>query len=318
MLSTNGGMTIMKVKPIGVTDGSEGQANIREYGNLPNAAFSSNAQMDNLIQMYFQEIGDIELLSPDEEIYLAQQIEKDNPEAKRRLIEANLRLVVSIAKKYTNRGLSLLDLIQEGNFGLMRAVEKFDYQKGFKFSTYATWWIRQSITRAVADKSSTIRKPVHMTEAMSKLKHAYRQLFQENGHEPSFKEIGKKMELPEAKVQSIWNVFQDTISLEEPVGEENASYLENFIEDPASSSPVELTLSEMLKEQLQTLLNTLTDREENILRLRFGMDDGHPQTLENIGNIYGITRERIRQIEDKAIRKLRHPQKSKWLQDFLE
>src|SRR5699024_10359758 len=155
MLSTNGGMTIMKVKPIGVTDGSEGQANIREYGNLPNAAFSSNAQMDNLIQMYFQEIGDIELLSPDEEIYLAQQIEKDNPEAKRRLIEANLRLVVSIAKKYTNRGLSLLDLIQEGNFGLMRAVEKFDYQKGFKFSTYATWWIRQSITRAVADKSST-------------------------------------------------------------------------------------------------------------------------------------------------------------------
>jgi len=319
----------MKTKPTKTAEGPENQTNIFEQYNPQHMAWQqtvskeddtvppSNTQTENLIQMYLQEIGDIELLSANEETHLAQQIEKGDHKAKQRLIEANLRLVVSIAKKYPDKGLSFLDLIQEGNFGLMRAAEKFDYQKGFKFSTYATWWIRQAIMRAVADKSNTIRKPVHMTEAMNQLKNAYRQLFQENGYEPSFKELGKRMDLSTDKVQRIWMTFQDMISLETPVGEEDSSSLGSLIEDRYTSSPYDTTSYGMLKEQLQNLLNTLTDREERILRLRFGMDDDCPQTLESIGNMYGITRERIRQIEDKAIRKLRHPQKSKWLKDFL-
>ena len=319
----------MKTKPTKTAEGPENQTNIFEQYNPQHMAWQqtvskeddtvppSNTQTENLIQMYLQEIGDIELLSANEETHLAQQIEKGDHKAKQRLIEANLRLVVSIAKKYPDKGLSFLDLIQEGNFGLMRAAEKFDYQKGFKFSTYATWWIRQAIMRAVADKSNTIRKPVHMTEAMNQLKNAYRQLFQENGYEPSFKELGKRMDLSTDKVQHIWMTFQDMISLETPVGEEDSSSLGSLIEDRYTSSPYDTTSYGMLKEQLQNLLNTLTDREERILRLRFGMDDDCPQTLESIGNMYGITRERIRQIEDKAIRKLRHPQKSKWLKDFL-
>lgn len=282
------------------------------------AGISLDAQTDDLVRMYLKEIGNVALLSADEEIYLARQIEEGDNEAREKLTEANLRLVVSVAKSYAGRGLHFLDLIQEGNAGLMKAVGKFDYRKGFKFSTYATWWIRQSITRAIADKSNAIRKPVHMIETMNKLKRVHRQLFQELGREPSFEELGKEMEFSSDKVRAIWDTFQDTVSLETPIGEEDDSNLGDFIEDQESPSPSDLASYEMLKEQLQDVLDTLTDREENVLRLRFGIDDGHPRTLEKVGDIFGVTRERVRQIESKAIRKLRHPKRSKWLRDFLE
>lgn len=279
---------------------------------------SLDAQTDDLVRMYLKEIGNVALLSTDEEIELARQIEEGDEEAKQKLTEANLRLVVSVAKSYAGRGLHFLDLIQEGNAGLMRAVEKFDYRKGFKFSTYATWWIRQSITRAIADKSNTIRKPVHMIETMNKLKRVHRQLFQEFGREPSFEELGKEMELTPEKVSDIWEIFQDTVSLETPIGEEEDSSLGDFVEDQESPSPSDQASYEMLKDQLQDVLDTLTDREENVLRLRFGLDDGRSRTLENVGQVFGVTRERVRQIEGKAIRKLRHPNRSKRLRDFFE
>lgn len=273
-----------------------------------NVGVALDANTDDLVRMYFKEIGKVDLLSADEEIQLARQIEHGDEEAKQQLTEANLRLVVSVAKTYSGRGLSFLDLIQEGNTGLMRATEKFDYRKGFKFSTYATWWIRQSVTRAIADKANTIRKPVHMIETMDKLKNAYRKLFQEYGREPSFEELGKEMDITTEKAHSVWLVFQDMVSLDKPIGEEeNAGFFGEFIEDQGSPSPVDKVSYTMLQEQLQEVLETLTDREEYVLRLRFGLDDARLRTLEEIGDICGVTRERIRQIESKAIRKLRPP-----------
>ena len=289
-----------------------------EEKNPAGAGTSVDTQTDDLVRMYLKEIGNVDLLSAEEETSLARQIEEGDNDAKQKLTEANLRLVVSVAKSYSGRGLHFLDLIQEGNAGLMKAVEKFDYRKGFKFSTYATWWIRQSITRAIADKSNAIRKPVHMIETMNKLKRVHRQLFQELGREPSFEELGKEMEFSPDKVRSIWDTFQDTVSLETPIGEEEDSNLGDFIEDQESPSPSDLASYEMLKEELQDVLDTLTDREENVLRLRFGIDDGHQRTLEAVGHTFGVTRERVRQIEAKAIRKLRHPKRSKRLKDFLE
>lgn len=289
-----------------------------EESDLNDLSVPYGMETNDPVRMYLKEIGKADLLSADEEIDLARRIEAGDEAAKRRLIEANLRLVVSIAKRYMGRGLQFLDLIQEGNMGLMKASEKYDYRKGFKFSTYATWWIRQSITRAIADKSKTIRKPVHMVETINKLVRVQRQLLGDLGREPTPEEIGKEMRLPLNKVHDILKIAQDTVSLETPVGEEDGSYLGDFIEDQDSASPSEQASYEFLKEQLRDTLDTLTDREENILRLRFGLDDDHTRTLEEIGNVFDITRERIRQIESKALRKLRHPSRSKWLKNYLE
>ncbi|WP_373894302.1 RNA polymerase sigma factor RpoD [Virgibacillus sp. CBA3643] len=275
-------------------------------------------ETNDTVRMYLKEIGRTDLLSADEEVHLARRIEEGDRVAKERLTEANLRLVVSLAKHYTGRGLQFLDLIQEGNTGLMKAVEKYDYRKGFKFSTYATWWIRQSITRAIADQSKTIRKPVHMVETINKLTRVQRELVLKLGHEPTPEEIAKEMDLPLEKVYHVLRLTQDTVSLEKPIGEEEGSYLGDFIEDQETPSPSDQATYASLKEQLEAILDTLTDREENVLRLRFGLDDDHSRTLEEVGRVFDITRERIRQIESKALRKLRHPSRSKWLKDFLD
>jgi len=276
------------------------------------------APTNDPVRMYLKEIGKVALLTPEQEVDLAQRMEKGDEEAKRRLIEANLRLVVSIAKKYVGRGMLFLDLIQEGNLGLIRAVEKFDWRKGYKFSTYATWWIRQAITRALADQARTIRIPVHMVETINKLIRISRTLLQELGREPTAEEIASAMSLPVERVREIIKIAQEPISLETPIGEEEDSHLGDFIEDQDALAPAEAASFTMLKEQLEDVLETLTPRERKVLKLRFGLDDGRPRTLEEVGREFGVTRERIRQIEAKALRKLRHPTRSKRLKDFIE
>lgn len=274
--------------------------------------------IDDPVRMYLKEIGKVPLLSPEEEISLAQRIEQGDPVAKKKLAEANLRLVVSIAKRYVGRGMLFLDLIQEGNLGLIKAVEKFDYRKGYKFSTYATWWIRQAITRAIADQARTIRIPVHMVETINKLIRVSRQLLQELGREPQAEEIAELMEMPVDKVREIMKIAQEPVSLETPIGEEEDSHLGDFIPDDEAPAPAEAAAFTMLKEQLINVLDTLTPREEKVLRLRFGLDDGRARTLEEVGKEFNVTRERIRQIEAKALRKLRHPSRSKKLKDYLD
>lgn len=285
---------------------------------LSDVSAPTGVKINDPVRMYLKEIGRVSLLSADEEINLAKRIEAGDEEAKQELAEANLRLVVSIAKRYVGRGMQFLDLIQEGNMGLMKAVEKFDYRKGFKFSTYATWWIRQAITRAIADQARTIRIPVHMVETINKLIRIQRQLLQDLGREPLPEEIGAEMDMPTEKVREILKIAQEPVSLETPIGEEDDSHLGDFIEDQDATSPADHAAYELLKEQLESVLDTLTDREENVLRLRFGLDDGRTRTLEEVGKVFGVTRERIRQIEAKALRKLRHPSRSKQLKDFLE
>ncbi|MGB9793092.1 MAG: RNA polymerase sigma factor RpoD [Thermacetogeniaceae bacterium] len=274
--------------------------------------------IDDPVRMYLKEIGRIPLLTPEEEIELAKRIEQGDEEAKRRLAEANLRLVVSIAKRYVGRGMLFLDLIQEGNLGLIKAVEKFDYRKGYKFSTYATWWIRQAITRAIADQARTIRIPVHMVETINKLVRVHRQLLQELGRDPTPEEIAKEMGIPVERVREIQKIAQEPVSLETPIGEEEDSHLGDFIEDEDALAPAEAASYNLLKEQLEEVLETLTPREREVLRLRFGLDDGKARTLEEVGQKFKVTRERIRQIEAKALRKLRHPSRSKKLKDYLE
>jgi RNA polymerase primary sigma factor len=274
--------------------------------------------IDDPVRMYLKEIGKVSLLSADEEIQLAKRMEQGDAEAKRRLAEANLRLVVSIAKRYVGRGMLFLDLIQEGNLGLIKAVEKFDYTKGYKFSTYATWWIRQAITRAIADQARTIRIPVHMVETINKLIRVSRQLLQELGREPLPEEIAKEMSMSVDKVREIMKISQEPVSLETPIGEEEDSHLGDFIPDDDAPAPAEAAAFTLLKEQLIDVLDTLTPREEKVLRLRFGLDDGRARTLEEVGKEFNVTRERIRQIEAKALRKLRHPSRSKKLKDYLD
>ena len=274
--------------------------------------------VDDPVRMYLKEIGKVPLLTAEEEMDLAQRMEQGDEEAKKRLCEANLRLVVSIAKRYVGRGMLFLDLIQEGNLGLIKAVDKFDWRKGFKFSTYATWWIRQSITRSIADQARTIRIPVHMVETINKQIRVTRQLLQELGRDPSPEEIAAEMEIPVDKVREISKIAQEPVSLETPIGEEEDSHLGDFIPDEDVPSPADAAAFSMLKEQLDEVLATLTDREQEVLRLRFGLDDGRQRTLEEVGQMFKVTRERIRQIEAKALRKLRHPNRSKRLRDYLE
>ena len=274
--------------------------------------------IDDPVRMYLKEIGKVPLLTAEQEIELAKRLEEGDEAAKQQLAEANLRLVVSIAKRYVGRGMLFLDLIQEGNLGLIKAVEKFDYRKGFKFSTYATWWIRQAITRAIADQARTIRIPVHMVETINKLIRVSRQLLQEYGREPTPEEIAKEMNISEAKVREIIKIAQEPVSLETPIGEEEDSHLGDFIPDEDAPAPAEAASFALMKEQLMEVLDTLTPREEKVLRLRFGLDDGHQRTLEEVGREFNVTRERIRQIEAKALRKLRHPSRSKKLRDYLD
>ena len=274
--------------------------------------------IEDPVRMYLKEIGKVPLLSAEEEIELAQRMEEGDEDAKKRLAEANLRLVVSIAKRYVGRGMLFLDLIQEGNLGLIKAVEKFDYRKGYKFSTYATWWIRQAITRAIADQARTIRIPVHMVETINKLIRVSRQLLQELGREPLPEEIAEEMHLPVERVREILKISQEPVSLETPIGEEEDSHLGDFIQDDNVPVPADAAAFTLLKEQLVEVLSTLTEREQKVLRLRFGLDDGRARTLEEVGKVFNVTRERIRQIEAKALRKLRHPSRSRKLRDYLE
>ncbi|MCU6798911.1 RNA polymerase sigma factor RpoD [Alitiscatomonas aceti] len=274
--------------------------------------------IEDPVRMYLKEIGKVPLLTSEEEIELAKRMELGDEEAKKKLAEANLRLVVSIAKRYVGRGMQFLDLIQEGNLGLIKAVEKFEYRKGYKFSTYATWWIRQAITRAIADQARTIRIPVHMVETINRLVRAQRQLLQTLGREPSPEEVAKEMELPVERVREIMKISQDPVSLETPIGEEEDSHLGDFIQDDQVTVPADAATFTLLHEQLMEVLDTLTEREQKVLRLRFGLDDGRPRTLEEVGREFNVTRERIRQIEAKALRKLRHPSRSKKLKDYLD
>lgn len=282
------------------------------------AADNRNVAMDDPVKVYLKEIGRVPLLTPEEEIELAIRIGDNDQQAKQRLAEANLRLVVSIAKRYVGRGMQFLDLIQEGNLGLIKAVDKFDYTKGFKFSTYATWWIRQAITRAIADQARTIRIPVHMVETINKVKKTNSQLLHKNGRDPTAEEIAAELDMSVEKVREILRVSQEPVSLETPIGEEEDSHLGDFIPDDDALAPADAASMLLLKEQLNEVLKTLTMREAKVLALRFGLEDGHPRTLEEVGSEFGVTRDRIRQIEAKALRKLRHPSRSKKLKDFLD
>ena len=313
------GIEIVDDTPVEVDDAvpaSEDSADDYEDGLT-----ADGITIDDPVKVYLKEIGRVPLLTPEEETELALKIQAGGPEgekAKQRLSEANLRLVVSIAKRYVGRGMQFLDLIQEGNLGLIKAVEKFDHTKGFKFSTYATWWIRQAITRAIADQARTIRIPVHMVETINKVKKVSSQLLHEYGHDPSAEEIAERLEMPVDKVREIMRVAQEPVSLETPIGEEEDSHLGDFIPDDDAPVPAEAASQTLLKEQLADVLKTLTPREEKVLRLRFGLEDGRPRTLEEVGKEFNVTRERIRQIEAKALRKLRHPSRSKKLRDFLD
>ena len=295
---------------------------VEEHDEQLDLSVPEGISIDDPVRMYLKEIGKVPLLTAEEEVEIAKKLEGGTPEekeeAKRKLSEANLRLVVSIAKRYVGRGMLFLDLIQEGNLGLIKAVEKFDYRKGFKFSTYATWWIRQAITRAIADQARTIRIPVHMVETINKLIRVSRQLLQEYGREPTPEEIAKEMGISESKVREIIKIAQEPVSLETPIGEEEDSHLGDFIPDDDAPAPAEAASFALMKEQLLDVLDTLTPREEKVLRLRFGLDDGHQRTLEEVGREFNVTRERIRQIEAKALRKLRHPSRSKKLRDSLD
>lgn len=298
---------------------------MNEMGDVPeidltkvDLSIPEGVGLDDPVRMYLKEIGKVPLLTAEEEIELAKRMELGDEEAKKRLAEANLRLVVSIAKRYVGRGMLFLDLIQEGNLGLIKAVDKFDYKMGYKFSTYATWWIRQAITRAIADQARTIRIPVHMVETINKLMRVSRQLVQELGREPSAEEIAQRMELPVERVREIIKIAQEPVSLETPIGEEEDSHLGDFIQDDNVPVPAEAATYTMLKEQIVDVLTTLTEREQRVLRLRFGLDDGRSRTLEEVGKEFNVTRERIRQIEAKALRKLRHPSRSRKLRDYLE
>ncbi|MDR2909297.1 MAG: RNA polymerase sigma factor RpoD [Oscillospiraceae bacterium] len=286
--------------------------------DLESALSAEGINIDDPVKVYLKEIGRVPLLTPEEEVELATRMDEGDPYARKRLSEANLRLVVSIAKRYVGRGMQFLDLIQEGNLGLIKAVEKFDHTKGFKFSTYATWWIRQAITRAIADQARTIRIPVHMVETINKVKKISSQLLHKNGHEPTAEEIAEDLEMPVEKVREIMRISQEPVSLETPIGEEEDSHLGDFIPDDDAPAPAEAASHTLLREQLGEVLATLTDREEKVLRLRFGLEDGRSRTLEEVGKEFSVTRERIRQIEAKALRKLRHPSRSKKLKDFLE
>lgn len=321
LLNEHGVEIINAMEDIGSRDAGEDitpELDDSEEFDIHDLSVPPGVKINDPVRMYLKEIGRVPLLTADEEIELAIRIENGDEAASRRLAEANLRLVVSIAKRYVGRGMLFLDLIQEGNMGLLKAVEKFDFRKGFKFSTYATWWIRQAITRAIADQARTIRIPVHMVETINKLIRVSRQLLQDLGREPSAEEIAEEMDLTPEKVREIQKIAQEPVSLETPIGEEDDSHLGDFIEDQDALAPSDAAAYELLKEQLEDVLDTLTDREENVLRLRFGLDDGRTRTLEEVGKVFGVTRERIRQIEAKALRKLRHPSRSKRLRDFLE
>lgn len=306
-------MRVIGESGIEITDGEVKRSELKSIESL-----LGEVNTDDPVKVYLNDIGKIALLSAEEETQLAALMSQGDEYAKQKLSEANLRLVVAIAKRYVGRGMQLLDLIQEGNLGLMKAVDKFDYTKGFRFSTYATWWIRQAITRAIADQARTIRIPVHMVETINKLSRTIRVLVQKLGRDPTPEEIAEEMGLPVERVIEIQRISQDPVSLEMPVGEEDDSHLGDFLEDEKSKEPEGYAVSGMLKEQLASVLNTLTPREEMVIRLRYGLDDAHPRTLEDVGKEFGVTRERIRQIEAKALRKLRHPNRSRRLKDFID
>ncbi|MDE6293894.1 MAG: RNA polymerase sigma factor RpoD [Clostridiales bacterium] len=307
-------MRIIRESDIEITDGQVKNAELKSIDSL----IGGETNADDPVKVFLKDIGRIPLLNADEETDLAKRMSEGDEYAKNKLTEANLRLVVAIAKRYVGRGMQLLDLIQEGNLGLMKAVEKFDYTKGFRFSTYATWWIRQAITRAIADQARTIRIPVHMVETINKLARTNRILVQKLGRDPTPEELATEMELPVERVMEIQRISQDPVSLEMPVGEEEDSHLGDFLEDEKSKAPQDFAEAGMLREQLAAVLNTLTPREEMVIRLRYGLDDAHPRTLEDVGKEFGVTRERIRQIEAKALRKLRNPARSKRLKDFTD